>query len=80
MSKVRPVNLKRNISVWREGLDLQKNASTFLRSIFIPTHHVLCFDLVFLSVTADLVGKRFGGEVGLVNFVNSLPKVYSKVP
>ncbi len=40
----------------------------FLRSIFIPTHHFLCFCLFFLSVPTDLVrkccGRRLGGQYG----------------
>jgi hypothetical protein len=37
----------------------------FSRSIFIPTHHFLCFCLFFLSVGMDLVGKHGGGKFGL---------------
>jgi hypothetical protein len=48
------------------------------RSIFISTHHFLCFCLFFLSVPADLVGKQCGRRLGGQLF-NSSPKVHSKV-
>jgi hypothetical protein len=44
---------------------VNKNLHQLLfRSIFILTHHFLCFRLVFLSVIADLVGKFCGGKLG----------------
>jgi hypothetical protein len=60
------------------GVDGQKIASTFFRSIFISTHHFLSFYLFFLSVPANLVRKQCGRRLR-GQLVNSLPKVHSKV-
>ncbi len=46
----------------------EKSPPLFFRSIFIPTHHFLCFCLFFFSVPADSFGKccgrRLGGQFG----------------
>jgi hypothetical protein len=42
-----------------------KKLPHFFRSIFFPTHHLICFCLFFLSVGMDLIGKRRGGKFGL---------------
>jgi hypothetical protein len=62
---------------WREGVDGQKITFTFLRSIFIPTHH---FFFVFsLSLFQRIWSENTVGGGWGVNLVNSLPKVHSKV-
>ncbi len=50
--------------VGRRWLTDEKSPPLFLRSIFIPTHHFLCFCLFFLSVPTDWVGKRCGRKLG----------------
>jgi hypothetical protein len=56
----------------------KKLPSLFIRFIFNPTHHFLCFCLFFLSVPTDWLEKAVEGSWG-VNSVNSLPKVHPKV-
>jgi hypothetical protein len=51
---------RRIVGFGRKVLTDKKLPPLFLRSIFIPTHHFLCFCLYFLSVPADLVGKHRG--------------------
>jgi hypothetical protein len=42
----------------------KKSPPLFLRSIFILTHHFLCFCLFFLFVPTDVVGKCCGRRLG----------------
>jgi hypothetical protein len=55
---------RRIVGFCRKVLTDEKLPPLFFRSIFIPTHHFLCFCLFFLSVLADTVGKRCGRRLG----------------
>jgi hypothetical protein len=69
---------RRIVSFCGKVLTDKKLPPLFFRSIFILTHHFLCFCLFFLSVPVVWLENAVGGDWG-VNLVNSLPKVHSKV-
>ena len=60
---------------WQESVDGQKIRWNFLRSIFNPTHHVVCLCLDILAVRMAFVRKRCGGKFGWSVLVDSLPKL-----
>jgi hypothetical protein len=64
------------MTFWQEGVDGQKKSGQiFLRSIFNPTHHFVCFCLDILAVRMAFVRKRCGGKFGWLVLVNSSPKL-----
>ena len=53
----------------------EKAGQIFLRSIFNPTHHVVCLCLDILAVRMAFVRKPCGGEFGWSVLVDSSPKL-----
>jgi hypothetical protein len=69
---------RRHFSFGGKVLMDDKSPPPFLRLIFIPTHHFLCFFFSFSLFQWIGLESTVEGSWG-VNAVNSLPKVHSKV-
>jgi hypothetical protein len=79
IDQVPPIKTDRSKrSHWRFGRNVltdKKSGHIFLRSIFNPTHHVVCLCLDILAVRMAFVRKCCGGKFGWLVLVDSSPKL-----